>query len=176
MDEQVKKAYESTLRDLEGRCADTQRHVATMQAKLKQLHQTAQTIAHLIAEGGGQQMSLVQNPDAHRYSAFSVRWAILCLLTESSQPFSVQEIADALLAGGIRTEASNFPNNVSSVLSQMRSKLEPEVATADGKWVISDTGRSAWNHIRDKHGNRLRRRFSSYGTETPDALTSGVTN
>jgi len=173
MDDQIKKAYEATLRDLEARCTDTQRQLAAMQAKMKQLHQTAQTIARLIAEGSGQQMSLVQNPDAHRYHAFSVRWAILCLLTETSQPFSVQEIADALLAGGIRTEATNFPNNVSSVLSQMRSKPEPEVATADGKWIISDTGRSAWNHIRDKHGNRLRRKFSPWA-ETPDALTSGA--
>jgi hypothetical protein len=109
MDELTRRSYEGALRDLEIRSADTHRQVADLQALLKELNQTAQTLKRLLSEGNSaQQMTLIQNPDSYRYVSMSVRWAILCLLTETDQKLSVQEIADALIAGGVRTEASNF--------------------------------------------------------------------
>jgi len=158
MDDTLKAQYEGVLKDLEGRMACTQKVVADLQRQLKDFKQMAENILKLIREDtGGQQIVLLPNPASQRFAHMSVRWAILCLLTESKQPFSVQEIADKLTDGGIQTMASNFANNVSSVLSQMKAKPSPEVEVIDGKWVISDTGHSAWTHIRSKQlGPRAR--------------------
>lgn len=151
MEELLKTQYEAVLRDIEGRVASTQKNVAELQKQLRDLNQTAENILKLIREDtGGQQILLLPDPASQRYAHMSVRWAILCLLTETNQALSVQDIADKLIQGGIETMATNFANNVSSVLSQMKARPNPEVEVVDGKWAISETGRSAWNHIRNK--------------------------
>lgn len=176
MDEQVRKSYEISLRDLEQRCSEAKRQLATIQTRLKELHQTAQMIHSLLHESDGMQMALLPNPETTKYAALSVRWAILSFLSDAKQPLTAQEIADALITGGIQTEASNFTNNVSSVLSQMRAKTPAEVATADGKWIISDNGRSAWRHIQNKRAARSSHSRFRIFADTPGAPTSGVSH
>ncbi len=171
--------YDAVLRDLDTKCADVQQRVADLQRQLKDLHFTKANISRMMDAPTGATIhtGTARSQDAQRYATYSVRWAILYLLSESSSPLSIQEISDTLLAGGIRTSATNFSNNVSAVLSQMKSKPKAEVEVVEGKWIITEVGRGAWNHIWGKQAKQTRfRRISSYGTETPDALTSGATN
>ena len=181
MNEEMKNHYGAVLHDLEIRRADIQAQVAHLQSNLRELNQTSENISRLLndGQGGSGQLVLLQNPESVKYSRMSVRWAILCLLAERNHQFSVQEIADALKDGGIRTEAANFANNVAAVLSQMKMRLKPgpEVELNDGKWNISEVGRSAWNYIRSKQlGKRASyQRIPFSGTEVPDAATSGTT-
>lgn len=169
------KPHEAVLRTLEVRKQDLQRQIAASQAQLKQIHVTMVNIQQLFqaetTNGGPPEswFNVGYRPEAHKYSHLSVRWAILCLLSESPDPLTPQEIADALQAGGIETKAKDFTNNVSAVLSQMKAKDEPEVEVQDGKWRITQTGRSAWTYIR----TRKLRRFSGFA-ETPDVLASGA--
>jgi hypothetical protein len=85
-----------------------------------------------------------------RYGGMSVRWAILNLLSEFAiGPMTTGEIAIALRAGGITSEAANFAGNVSAVLSVMANK-KGEVQTVNNGWTISPIGKQAWAHIRGK--------------------------
>jgi len=78
----------------------------------------------------------------------SVRWAVLDLLAES-EPKTTAEIAEALIAAGVQTKAANFVNNVSAVLSTTMKEAHSEVQQlADGKWQLTENGRSAIEHIR----------------------------
>lgn len=105
-----------------------------------------------------------------RFATISVRWAILYLLDEH-ESLSTAEIADALQAGGIRSRASNFNNNVSAVLSNMKTGRD-EVDQAGDKWIITETGRSAINHIRANFRARRWNTRDSVRTETPDAAVT----
>ena len=88
-----------------------------------------------------------------RFCMMSVRWAILLLLDEAATPMSGMEITEALEAGGIRakSKALNFSNNVSAVLSNMKSP-RAEVEVVDGNFKITDKGRSAIHHIKLTRG------------------------
>ena len=78
----------------------------------------------------------------------SVRWAILDLLAESEAK-TTAEIAEALIAAGVQTRAANFANNVSAVLSSTMKEGHDEVQQLpDGKWQLTENGRSAIEHIR----------------------------
>lgn len=82
-----------------------------------------------------------------KYVGISVRWAILCLLTEDAiAPMATGEIAQMLSEGGITSSSRNFASNVSAVLSDMYRQRH-EVDQIDGKWVITEAGKSAWIHI-----------------------------
>jgi hypothetical protein len=59
------------------------------------------------------------------------------------------EIAEALIAAGIQTKATNFANNVSAVLSATMKEQHAEVRQLpDGKWELTESGKSAIEHIR----------------------------
>src|SRR5271165_458228 len=60
-------------------------------------------------------------PGGQRYATVSTRWAILDLLDRANGPMSASEIADALLSEGLPTRAEKFVNNVSAVLSDMKT-------------------------------------------------------
>jgi hypothetical protein len=83
-----------------------------------------------------------------RYTGMSTRWGILQLLSEdASGPMSTGQIADALVAGGMTSNARSFAGNVSAVLSGMNHEKGEVTAGNDG-WIISDKGKSAWIHIK----------------------------
>jgi hypothetical protein len=174
MSDDMRIHYEAVIRDLDTKCADVQQRVGDLQRQLKDLHFTRANICRMIDVPGtaGHNVVSVRSHDTQKYATYSVRWAILFLLSESSDPLSIQEISDALLAGVIRTSATNFSNNVSAVLSQMKSKLKPEVEAVESKWKITEIGRGAWNHIWNKQAKQARfKRLPSFGMETPDAMT-----
>jgi hypothetical protein len=172
MNDEIKSHYDAVLKDLDQRVEDSRRQLAELQARMKELHFTRQNIQKLMTPDGPVRAS--PNSESQKYTDLSVRWAILCLLTEINVARSIPEIAEALCAGGIRTTARDFNNNVSAVLSQMKAKEKPEVQVFDGKWSITEVGRGAWSHIKLKRSKQDRRRFSSLWAETPDASTSGV--
>jgi hypothetical protein len=106
--------------------------------------------------------------DPLKYATVSVRWAILLLLSEAAEPLGVPDIKTALEAGGIRSRAEDFKNNVSSVLSVMKSARQ-EVDVVDGKWQITETGRSAIDYIK---ATKLKKIYPRRATA--DASTSAV--
>jgi hypothetical protein len=81
----------------------------------------------------------------------SVRWAILHVLGDTHAPMSTGEVVESLQNGGagVHSKANNFSNNVSAVLSDMKNE-RLEVESLDGRWVISENGRSALAHIKLK--------------------------
>lgn len=149
--DELKKNYDEVLRDLHTRRSEQVRMLA-------EIDQTIANISKLIqpeaAQASSQPLpfpppvSRISPEYQPRFGNMSVRWAILCLLNEDSTPKSVGEIADALLADGVQTRATNFSNNVSAVLSDMKTvRREVEVGNTDGKWQLNDLGRAAWSHI-----------------------------
>src|SRR5208283_5039521 len=86
-------------------------------------------------------------PPNSKYANMSVRWAILDLLNDS-EPMTTAEIAEALKAEGVQTRAANFANNVSAVLSTSMKEQHSDVRQLhDGKWELTESGRSAIEHI-----------------------------
>jgi hypothetical protein len=86
--------------------------------------------------------------ESGKYTGMGVRWAILALLTEdATSPLTTGQIADALQAGGMTSNAKSFSGNVSAVLSGMNHDKQEVVSGSDG-WSISEKGRNAWIHIK----------------------------
>jgi hypothetical protein len=85
----------------------------------------------------------------HRFSNISVRWSVLWYLAEDmADKFArTSEIANALLAGGYKSEAVRFANLVSAVLSGMKGKGEVET-NDDGGYRLTEQGRLTWANIR----------------------------
>lgn len=101
----------------------------------------------------GRQPVPIAPPASHRFGSMSVRWAILLLLDEATSDMSTADIVAALEAGDIRakSKAVNFSNNVSAVLSDMKSP-RAEVEVTDGRYKITEKGRSAIHHIKLTRG------------------------
>lgn len=99
------------------------------------------------------------------YAGISVRWAILNMMSEhqpAGQLLGTAELAEKLVAGGVRSGAGNFAANVSAVVSDMvknREELEP---ADDGKYRLTQKGRETWMTIRTSRRYRGRR-FGHYG-------------
>jgi hypothetical protein len=91
---------------------------------------------------------------AINYNAMSLRWAVLAFLSDvATEPMGTGQIAEALRERGIQRETqSPFGNVVSAVLSNLKAK--GEVTTENGLHVLTDAGRSMWNHI--KHSQKFR--------------------
>ena len=91
------------------------------------------------------------------FVGISVRWAILCLMSDyAREPMSTSDMAEALGAGGVRSGSVNFNSNVSAVVSDMvknRKELEP----VDTKYQITQQGRDVWKSIKDSRQYRQRR-------------------
>jgi hypothetical protein len=87
-------------------------------------------------------------PKQGKYSHMSVRWAILYLLAEHSpEPMGRTEIAEALRAEGITSNAQSFASNVSAVLSVM-AKERAEVEQVETGFQITPHGREVWENIK----------------------------
>jgi len=123
----------------------TQAQVNEGQARLKEQNNT---IASLSRELYGTSAPVFTRAASQKYSLISVRWAILDLLTTSG-PLSTSDIADVLKREGVTTKAANFLNNISAVLSTTMKIGAQEVEQApDGKWNLTEKGKSAFSHIR----------------------------
>lgn len=83
-----------------------------------------------------------------KYAGMSVRWGILELLTEDATgPMTTGQIADALRAGGTKSDGKNFASNVSAILSDM-NRVRGEVESGPEGFTITASGRNAWIHIK----------------------------
>jgi hypothetical protein len=99
-------------------------------------------------------------PPHLRFAGISVRWALLSLMAEDPSAASglrTTEMADALLAGGVRSSGQNFAANVSAVVSDMTRKKKELEAVEDGKYVISAHGREVWDGVKRNRYYRYRR-------------------
>jgi hypothetical protein len=81
------------------------------------------------------------------YGKVSVRWGTMWHLAESVESAKTSDIATALLQGGFQTNAANFTNMVSAVLSAMKSSGEVELADG-GEYRLTDLGREKWRGIK----------------------------
>lgn len=169
--ENLKPQYDAVLKDLETERTEVHKEVASLQRKLKELDYTIATLSRRLGiiptfPAMGHNGDVLQSAivDSNKYARTSIRWAILLELNKpTGAPMSAQEIADALQAGGIPTRATNFVNTVSVTLSNMK-KDKNEVDVTEGKWQITDNGRSAADHI----ANKLRRRTRGERIEAPE--------
>lgn len=142
-----KVAYEAAYRHLEEERLEIMRTLAPLNARLKEVLGAQATLQKRINSDAATNHSNSSRPD-QRYARISVRWAILDLLNESPDGMSTAEIAEALKAGGVQTEAANFANNVSAVLTTTMKSKQEVVSLPDGKWKLSPNGESAIAHIR----------------------------
>jgi hypothetical protein len=177
--EESRQHFEWVLREAEARRGELHKQIADLQRQLREIETTIAGVHRLAPPSVHNSFVQLTNakpqrppiPDSQKYADLSTRWAILIALDEVQGPLSIPELAEQLQAGGIRTEAANFNNNVSSVLTRMKSN-RAEVDMVDGKWLITDIGRSAIAYIK---AQKLRRRISRK-TETPDAGTPGASS
>lgn len=144
---ELKAAYELVLKDLESEKTQVRTEVAALQRRLRELDQSVTTHRRKLGLQPETSFAVVQGtlplPLDQKYAFISVHWAILHLLSEASGPMTTAEIADALMKAGVKTRAANFVNNVSAVLSaNMRPKGEEEVELLEGKWRLTEVGRS----------------------------------
>jgi hypothetical protein len=166
----LRQHYDAVLADLQTERNDVHKEVSTLQRKLKELDYNIGSLSRRLGITPVFPAFSSANPlqsaiaESQRYSTASVRWAVLLELNKSIGPMSTQEIADALLTGGIRTKASNFNNNVSAVLSDMKTNKN-EADVTDGKWALTEIGKSAAEHIAYKLRRRVNR---GERTEAPE--------
>jgi hypothetical protein len=170
-----KAHFDWILRQADARKEELKNQIVDLQRQLREMETTISGILriappHVVngwVSGHHPAPSQIHVIPSQRYVNISTRWALLIALSEASFPMSIASLADELTAGGFRTEAANFNNNISAVLSRMKSSRS-EVDVSDGKWFITDVGRSAITYIK---AQRLRRgaKTSSVMTETPGA-------
>jgi hypothetical protein len=103
------------------------------------------------------QVSPETSPD--EFKGMSVRWGILKFFGERPDGFTATtaEIAQALETGGYETKGQRFVGNVSAVISSMKDKAGPEIASENGVCRLTDVGRQVWEGIRrsPRYANRL---------------------
>jgi hypothetical protein len=151
---ELRASYEAVLRDQESERNEVQQQVSAGQARLKEIHNSIATLLKRLnpeaATTNPTSSSLTPSrQSSKKYVAMSVRWAILDLLLDSQKAMTTAEIAESLIAAGIQTRAANFANNVSAVLSTTMKEEHSEVQQLpDGKWELTENGKSAIEHIR----------------------------
>jgi hypothetical protein len=140
--------YEAVQRDLEAQRDDVQQQVGSLQVRLNDIVHSIATISKCLNPDTPPSGPLpISRPATGKYAYMSVRWAILDLLSDS-QAKTTPEIAEALIAAGVKTRAANFANNVSAVLgTTMRDHAEVR-QVPDGKWELTEKGRAAIDYIR----------------------------
>jgi hypothetical protein len=160
---EAKDFYCGTLNDLYSQRVVTVRRLSDIDQAISSLQRVMKT-AGIVAEAPPTpvpvlrptrltRISPTQTTPGRRFSFMSVRWAILILLDEAKTPMTQAEISEALEAEGIRakSKATNFGNNVSAVLSNMRSPRN-EIEVKDGRYQITANGRSGIHHIKLTRG------------------------
>ncbi len=149
VDAQTKAAYESAYRGYEAERLEIIKELAALNARLKEVQATQSSLRRRIdPDTASNPSSISLRPSSEKYARISTRWAILDLLNQSPEGMSTSEIAEALKAGGIQTEAVNFANNVSAVLSTSMKTAKNEVESLpDGRWKLTPKGEAAIAHI-----------------------------
>jgi hypothetical protein len=84
------------------------------------------------------------NAASLKYAQMGTKEATLHLLTESGNSLTAVDVAESLLAGGIRTRATDFYGSVSSTLSNLKS--EGLVDRVEDRWKIKPAGDSVPTH------------------------------
>jgi hypothetical protein len=106
-------------------------------------------------------------PDSMVYAGISVRWGILSLMSDhAAGTMSTPDMAEALIAGGVRSGGQNFTANVSAVVSDM-VKNRQELELIDGKYRITPHGKDVWTTI--KVSRRYRNRRYGWGPQNSAA-------
>lgn len=145
-DVESKTAYELAYRHLEAERLEIMKDLVPLNARLKEVLGTQASLLKRINPDATLRSANSSRPN-QKYARISVRWAILDLLNQSSSGMSTSEIAEALKAGGVQSEAANFANNVSAVLTTTMKSKQEVVSLPDGKWKLSPNGESAITHI-----------------------------
>jgi hypothetical protein len=145
-DAQSKTAYEVAYRHLEAERLDIMSELGPLNARLKEVLGTQASLRKRINPDTPSPITNVSRP-TQKYARVSVRWAILDLLNQFPNGMTTSEIAEALKAGGIQSEAANFANNVSAVLTTAMKAKQEVLPLPDGKWKLSLIGESAIAHI-----------------------------
>lgn len=155
MTEIKKEDFMSQIEHYRAVLSDLQRQRNVYSLKINEIDQAIASLHRLIPEDVKTGLppvapANVPSQNVPKFAGMSVRWAILYLLSEiATGPMTTGDIAVALRAGGIQSNANKFAGNVSAILSVMRSQ-RGEVNTIGDGWVISDIGKQAWAHIRAK--------------------------
>jgi hypothetical protein len=143
----LKLHYDAVLGDLQAERDEIVKAISSQQSRLREINASIFTLSKRVNTDNAPPHSADLQPANQKYASMSVRWAILDLLMDSGQK-STADIAGALIAAGVETRAENFANNVSAVLSTtMKHHNEVEQLT-DGKWQLTQNGKSAIEHIR----------------------------
>lgn len=148
----TKVVLESALRVYEAERVEIMQQIAALHSRLKDVQSTQASLKKRIDTDPSSRLAAttVPKPQSQKYTRLSVRWAVLDLL-HGSEGMTTSEIADALQEGGIQTKATNFANNVSSVLTTTMLKDHQEVEQLnDGtsRWKLTMTGVSAITYLR----------------------------
>lgn len=145
-----KAALEAAYRVYETERLDIMQQLAPLQARLREVQNTQASLLKRIGPDAPSQSATPRRPQNLKYAKLSVRWAILDLLNDSDG-MTTAEISEALQAGGIQTRATNFANNVSSVLTTTMLKDHQEVeqlSDGTGRWKLTSVGSSAIKYLR----------------------------
>lgn len=142
-------AYEIVLKDLKGERDEKLQQMSNLRSSVKELNSSIVMIERKLNPAtSSSQTSFPLSPSKVNYANISVRWAILDLL-HASEPKATSELAEALLAAGVKTKATNFANNVSAVLSTTMRDEHGEVnQLPDGRWTLTEKGNDAIEYIR----------------------------
>jgi hypothetical protein len=147
---ETKAVLESALRVYEAERIEIMQQIAVLHARLKDVQSTQASLRKRIDGDAPSRLILPPRSQVLKYTRLSVRWAILDLLN-GSEGMTTSEIADALQKGGIQTRATNFANNVSSVLTTTMLKDHHEVEQlTDGtaRWKLTMNGVSAISYLK----------------------------
>ena len=135
------------------------KQAAFWQTRIKELNNSIQTIVRTLNPDTASFQSTPLRSSGLKYEFMSVRWAILDHLHDSG-PKTTAEIAEALKAAGIRSKATNFVNNVSSVLTTTMKMHDEVQQLPDSRWELTENGINAIEHIRNTP--KFRRSCGSY--------------
>jgi hypothetical protein len=142
-------ALEAAYRVYEAERVEILQQLAPLQARLREVQNTQSSLQRRINPDTPSHATTSRRPLSFKYAKLSVRWAILDLLNDSDG-MTTSEISEALQAGGIQTRATNFANNVSSVLTTTMQKDHKEVEQlSDGsaRWKLTPVGVSAITYL-----------------------------
>jgi len=176
MDKDLYDHYKAVLAAEETEAKQLESEKQRIEAKLEVVHAS---IARILAKLSAYEEAIAPKtinlfaaplvvPERLKYAGMSVRWGILNLMADSGvDQLGTTNIADALIAGGVRSNGQNFNANVSAVVSEMhRKKNELEPGDADGTYRITQHGREVWESIKHTPQYRFGRLAVASGVTT----------
>lgn len=137
----VESSYKLVMQNLRREQVKAHEEIARLQQRAKDLDQAFAALGRLTnpsakSDAAPAEAAVESAGTVGIYANLSVRKAILAVLT-GSRRVSVAQIAEALKAGGIKTNARRFVKNVSTVLASM--KTAGEVRRRAAKWSLAQS-------------------------------------